>query len=46
MIKPREEIPGLKNFILSPTVILPPNNTFQGRTDIHTGAKHIRNVEK
>ncbi len=46
--KLREEIPGLKNIIppISSTVILQPNNTLQGRTVVHTGAKDIQNVEQ
>ena len=48
MSKLREEIPGLKTFIppLSSTVSLQSNNTLQGRTVIHTGAKDIQNLEQ
>ena len=46
--KLREEIPGLKNLIppLSSKVILQPNDTLQGHTVVHTGAKNIQNLEQ
>ena len=48
MNKLREEIPALKNFIppITTTMILQPNNTLQGHTVVHTGAKNIQNLEK
>lgn len=46
--KLREYIPGLKILIppLNSTVLLQPNNTLQGHTVIHTGAKDIQKLEQ
>ena len=46
--KLREKIPGLKTLIppLSSTVLLQRNNTLQGHTVIHTGAKDIQKLEQ